>query len=204
MEKTEVTQTATTTFTGGPPDLLTPLLRLLSEGLTFNLFEGITGFFGTIWSVYTLLAYAISFLLLYIFIYSRIQATNIKQEKKAMLASQESAWQNLHGKPAQQNIFNGIQERIESTNPNDWKLAIIEADILLDEALKRNGFVGTSLGERLQSVSAQNLQSLDDAWTAHKVRNQIAHAGEDFVLTRRLTKETIARYRNVFEELGLL
>ena len=204
MERSETIHTTTTTGFSGPPDLLTPILRFLGEGFSFNLFEGIAGFLGTIWSVYTIIAYALSFLFLYIFIYSRIQSADIRQQKKDMLANQEAAWQKLHGKPAQQTRFSVIQERIESTNPNDWKLAIIEADILLDEALKRNGFVGTSLGERLKSVSAQNLQSLDDAWEAHKVRNKIAHAGEDFILTNRIAKETIARYRNVFEELGLL
>ena len=204
------TQTATITATTvtsvtGPPDLLTPLLRALSGGgPTFDIFGGIFGFFGTIWSVYTILAYLASAFLLYIFIYSSIQLGNIKQHKRNMIKEQEDAWQNMHGKPAQESRFAIIQEQLESANPNDWKLSVIEADILLDETLKRNGFSGTTLGERLQSVSAANLQTLDDAWTAHKVRNQIAHGGDDFVLTQKLARDTIARYRNVFQELGLL
>ena len=44
--------------------------------------------------------------------------------------------------------------------------------------------------------------TLDDAWQAHKVRNQIAHAGADFVLTQKITRETIMMYKRVFEELG--
>jgi len=96
-----------------------------------------------------------------------------------------------------------MTNHIASDNPNDWKLAIIEADILLDQTLKAKGFVGISLGERLRSISPAQLQSLDDAWQAHKVRNQIAHAGADFVLTRRLAEETIKQYRRVFAELGI-
>lgn len=199
----DTTVTATTTVPG-PPDLLTPLLQALSEGFTFDIFGGLYGFLSTIWSVYTILAYIVSFILLYIFIYASIQLGHIKAQKKAIIKEQEEAWRNLYGKPAQQSHFQVIEEQLESTNPNDWKLSIIEADVLLDETLKRNGFAGTTLGERLQSVSANNLQSLEDAWAAHKVRNQIAHGGEDFVLTQRLAKDTIARYRNVFEEFGLL
>ncbi len=203
------TQTATVTATTvtsvpGPPDLLTPLLRALSGSAPFDLFSGAFSFFGTIWSIYTVLAYIVSAFLLYIFIYSSIQLGHIKQQKRAAIKEQEDAWQHLHGKPAQESRFTVIEEQLASSNPNDWKLSIIEADVLLDEALKRNGFSGTTLGERLQSVSADNLQTLDDAWTAHKVRNQIAHGGEDFVLTQKLARDTIARYRNVFQELGLL
>jgi hypothetical protein len=100
--------------------------------------------------------------------------------------------------------FDDIKKHIVSDNPNDWKLAIIEADIVLDEALKKSGYAGISLGERLKSISPSHLKSLDDAWQAHKVRNQIAHGGADFVLTRRLAEDTIKQYRRVFTELGVL
>ena len=212
MEPVSV-QTATMTTTtaasvSGPPDLLTPLLRTLSGGDFgfggFDIFSGVFSFLGTIWSIYSILAYIISAFLLYIFIYSSIQLGHIAQHKRTAIREQEAAWQSLHGKPAQESRFTTLQAQIESANPNDWKLSIIEADVLLDEALKQNGFSGTTLGERLQSVSARNLQTLDDAWTAHKIRNQIAHGGEDFILTQKMARDTIARYRNVFQELGLL
>jgi len=92
----------------------------------------------------------------------------------------------------------------DSENPNDWKLAIIEADIILDDALKQKGYPGNSLGERLKNVSPQQLNSLQDAWEAHKVRNRIAHDGSDFILTKRIAEETIGRYRRVLSELGVL
>jgi hypothetical protein len=90
-----------------------------------------------------------------------------------------------------------------SDNPNDWKLAIIEADIILDQTLKGRGYAGTSLGERLRSITPSQLSSIDDAWDAHRVRNKIAHEGSDFVITRRIVDETIARYMRVFREFGV-
>ena len=94
-------------------------------------------------------------------------------------------------------------DHIASYSPSDWKLAIIEADIILDEILKDAGYAGTSLGERLRSISPERLRSLDDAWQAHKVRNQIAHGGADFILTQRLAQDTIKQYRRVFHEMGV-
>ena len=42
--------------------------------------------------------------------------------------------------------------------------------------------------------------SLQDAWEAHKIRNDIAHQGSAFALTGNIAYRTIAKYRNVFEE----
>ena len=91
---------------------------------------------------------------------------------------------------------------IQSVNPNDWRLAIIEADIMLEEALDEIGLAGNTIGEKLKGASTQQLRSLDDAWKAHRVRNEIAHAGADFVLTQRIAQETINQYQRVFLELG--
>src|ERR1700685_4683430 len=52
-----------------------------------------------------------------------------------------------------------------------WPLAIIDADKLLDEALKKRHFKGKTMGERL--VSAQrSLTNNDGVWFGHKLRNR--------------------------------
>lgn len=93
-----------------------------------------------------------------------------------------------------------IEKHIESENPNDWRLAIIEADIILDEMVKSMGYQGDSLGERLKGIEQSDFTSIDQAWEAHKVRNQIAHAGSDFILTQREARRIIGLYRQVFQE----
>jgi hypothetical protein len=58
--------------------------------------------------------------------------------------------------------------------PEGMMLAVIDADKLLDEALKKRHFRGKTMGERL--VSAQRLISDNDAvWYAHKLRNRLVH-----------------------------
>lgn len=59
-------------------------------------------------------------------------------------------------------------------NAETWPLAVIQADSLLDEALKRKHFKGKTMGERL--VSAQrSLTNNDGVWYGHKLRNQLVH-----------------------------
>lgn len=204
MEQETIGTTTVTPGVSGPPDILGAFIQLFSEVWGGDPVGGVFGFISTAWSIYTITAYLIALLLLYIFIYSSIRIGRLTEELRAGIAAQEEAWRQNYGPVGKQSRFAVIAEHVESTNPNDWKLAIIEADVLLDDSLKKLGLPGTTLGERLKSISHNSMQTLDDAWTAHKVRNQIVHGEDDFVLTQRLARDTIARYRNVFEELGVL
>src|SRR5690348_9065672 len=60
------------------------------------------------------------------------------------------------------------------SKPETWPMAIIQADSLLDEALKKRKFKGKTMGERM--VSAQKtLSDNDSAWFGHKLRNKLVH-----------------------------
>lgn len=53
-------------------------------------------------------------------------------------------------------------------------LSVIDADKLLDEALKKHKFKGKTMGERM--VAAQRVFTDNDAiWYAHKLRNRLVH-----------------------------
>ena len=97
-----------------------------------------------------------------------------------------------------------ILELVNNDNPGNWRLAVIEADVMLDELLKRLGYLGDTLGERLKSVDGGTFRTLNQAWEAHRVRNQIAHDGSDFVLTQREARRVIDLFRQVFAEHGVL
>lgn len=96
--------------------------------------------------------------------------------------------------------WESILSHIESENPSDWKLAILEADIMLEELLDKLGYHGETIGEKLKSVEKSDFTTLDLAWEAHKIRNSIAHEGTDFLLNQREAKRVIDLYREVFEE----
>ncbi|HEY6021130.1 MAG TPA: hypothetical protein VIY48_14855, partial [Candidatus Paceibacterota bacterium] len=86
----------------------------------------------------------------------------------------------------------------------DWRRAILEADIMLFDVMREQGYPGTTVGEQLKNANPIQMTTLDLAWKAHKVRNEIAHGGEAYVLNERDARATIDYYRRVFEELGVL
>jgi len=97
-----------------------------------------------------------------------------------------------------------IMDHLNADNPAEWRIAILEADNILDRLLAEEGFAGENLGERLKGLTTKNLVTLNEAWEAHKVRNNIAHDGSTFMLENREAKKVIGMYEKVFRELGYL
>ncbi|MFZ1249301.1 MAG: hypothetical protein WAQ24_03180 [Candidatus Saccharimonadales bacterium] len=83
-----------------------------------------------------------------------------------------------------------------------WPLAIINADKLLDEALKARKYKGKTMGERL--VAAQrDIQNNDDVWFGHKLRNKLVHE-QDIKLKERDVKDALLGIRHALKDLGAL
>lgn len=97
-----------------------------------------------------------------------------------------------------------IQNLIQSPAEADWRMAIIEADVLLEEALIYAGFTGFGVGEMLTSANPKSFSTYQAAWEAHKVRNDISHMGSTFKLTKEDAIRTLNLYRLVMEEFGII
>jgi hypothetical protein len=97
-----------------------------------------------------------------------------------------------------------ILSHIESINESDWRLAILEADIMLDTLLDNMGLPGETMADKLKAVEKSDFTTIDSAWEAHKVRNQIAHEGGTFVLNQDEAKRVIELYRSVFDEFRII
>lgn len=97
-----------------------------------------------------------------------------------------------------------IKKYIRSNNSSDWKMAIMEADSLLDDIVKKIGYRGENLGERLSKIKPVHLNSVQEAWEAHKVRNKIAHEGDRYEISKGKAEQTIELYEKVFKELGYI
>jgi hypothetical protein len=83
-----------------------------------------------------------------------------------------------------------------------WPLAVIDADKLLDEALKKKKFKGKSMGERLVSAQRQ-LSDNDSTWNGHKLRNRLVHE-EKVKLKEKEVKEALVGFRQALKDLGAL
>ena len=85
---------------------------------------------------------------------------------------------------------------------NTWGLALINADKLLDEALKKKRFKGKSMGERL--VDAQRMLTDNDAvWFAHNHSKKVINesAGK---LKEADVKKSLIGFRQALRDLGAL
>ena len=90
----------------------------------------------------------------------------------------------------------------DSGNPAEWKIAIIEADNLLDEVLQSAGFEGVTLGERLTAGTERNRELFSPLWEVHKLRNTIAHE-QGIELTQREVQQALRVYETFFRNFGV-
>ena len=86
--------------------------------------------------------------------------------------------------------------------PEGMILAVVDADKLLDQALKKRHFKGKTMGERL--VAAQRMISDNDAvWYAHKLRNRLVHE-PNVKLKKKEAQTALSGFRQGLKDLGAL
>ena len=100
-------------------------------------------------------------------------------------------------------IWNKITKRLSTGVESESKMAIIEADDLLDVSLKRIGFTGQTLEEKLSKLTSATVGNIDEVYAAHKVRNNIVH-NPDFRLSQDEAKVILEAYQKAFNSLQIL
>ena len=110
--------------------------------------------------------------------------------------------------PTPINELRGTWKDIEqlqiSENASDWNLAVIRADALFEQALLRMGFEGDGFSDRLNKVDPTRIRSIDEVWSAHRLRNTIAHNPAMTQYTKESIDYALQSYRRGLEELGVL
>ncbi len=109
------------------------------------------------------------------------------QEEKRVANDKATRWQK-------------ILDQVNSEEENNWKIAVMDADILLDEVLTEQGYIGTGVGERLKDAERAGFTTLQHAWEGHKVRNKIAH-DPTFVITQKDARMAISMFERFFNEI---
>jgi len=95
------------------------------------------------------------------------------------------------------------QKHFFAGDANDLKMAVVEADNILNDALRYAGIRGVNLGDRLKSVRRNQMPNLQDVWDAHKLRNEIAHE-TSFTLKRDMAEHALDAYKIALKNLGVL
>lgn len=96
-----------------------------------------------------------------------------------------------------------IRKRLESNNESEYKVAIIEADNIIDDLIKRMGYAGADMGERLMGIPEGQLAELAEIKEAHEIRNRIIHE-ENFKVDKDLAKEVLKKYEHLLHHFEVL
>ena len=154
-----------------------------------------------LWLWITVIGYALSVIALFVIIYSTVRLFELREREEeyydTLIVPPEAAG-GTHPR------WEHIQSLLEGDSPSQWREAIIEADILLDDVLTKQGYSGDGVGEKLKAADPTHFRTLQDAWEAHKVRNQIAHQGSTFELSEMLARRTLAHFEAVFREFKVI
>jgi hypothetical protein len=96
-----------------------------------------------------------------------------------------------------------IMEKLETGKEAEYKLAVIEADSMLDNILEKMGYSGENLRDRLKHLTQATIPNLDTLLEAHKIRNNIVH-DPDYRLSLEETKKVLAIYEKTFQDIRAL
>jgi len=162
--------------------------------------SGVTDVLRSVWDTANFISIFAVPILLFGIIYVSIRMWQFHHEEREKF---EEEVRKVHDGARGDGRWDRIVDLVSSDNPTEWRHGVIEADVLLDELLTERGYVGETLGEKLKNTPKDQMKSLNEAWEAHKVRNEIAHAGSDFILTQREARRAIDMYRKVFEEINM-
>jgi hypothetical protein len=92
-----------------------------------------------------------------------------------------------------------IEQQLKRDNEESYHLAVLNADKLLDHALKERGFKGNTMGERMKSAKT-TWSNANHVWTAHKLRNQIAHES-DVKLDYDMARRALAAFKQALKDV---
>ncbi len=95
-----------------------------------------------------------------------------------------------------------IEQSLERDSAMSHRMTIIDADKLVDQALKDKGFRGQTMGERLKSAKTA-LPHRDNIWQAHKLRNQVAHE-PDAKVSYDQARRALAQFKQTLKDLGAI
>ena len=178
--------------------------RLLYEcihGSCYGSMAGISSLATYLWVWIVGIGYILAVAGLVVIIYTTVMLFELRKREHEFYTTLIDVPETTGGSNAR---WQHIEELAGSESASEWREAIIEADIMLDELLTKRGYTGAGVSEKLKNVDKADFASLQDAWEAHKVRNQVAHEGSAFELSATFAKRVIGRYEAVFREFKVI
>lgn len=97
--------------------------------------------------------------------------------------------------------WKGILKQIKNTQEMNYKLAIVEADTLLDTLLIQLACKGNTADERLTFAQLRYPKLKKVVW-AHKLRKKVV--ADDYHIRYSVTRKVLSVFKQAFKDLGAL
>lgn len=95
-----------------------------------------------------------------------------------------------------------IEQQLKKDEVSSYSLAVLNADKLLDQALKERGMKGETMGDRLKSAK-DIFSNRNNVWSAHKLRNKIAHE-TDVKVTYDAARYALGDFKRALKDIGAI
>ena len=99
--------------------------------------------------------------------------------------------------------WNKVTGRLNTASEAEYKLAIIEAEDMLSDSLKKMGYDGQTLEEKLGKLTSVTLPNVQQVHEIHRLRNNIVH-DPDYRLSLDEAKRALDVYNQAFRDLQIL
>lgn len=96
-----------------------------------------------------------------------------------------------------------IEKGLHSDNESDWKAAVVAADNLIDDILKKMGYAGETMDDRLASIPQGQIENLDELKKAHTIKKKVVH-DEKFELDKDTAEDAILAYEEFLKIFDVL
>jgi hypothetical protein len=160
--------------------------------------------FINIFARFAIFSFFFSIVMIIVVIMYAWRAAKIRRKILDTVTTQDTTIENIENVTPENPKWKLVEGHINSDDPNKWKLAILEADIMLADMLESLHLPGDTIADKLKAVDAGDFKTIDAAWEGHKIRNAIAHQGSDFLLNEREAKRVISLYEKVFDEFEII
>lgn len=175
-----------------PEYFLDYLLEILSDFLESNIGRVLFLFIKIFFEVFTI----ILFLVIVILVIKTRPANLIQEAIEGVEAAQLE-------REKFQRKWKSVIEKLELRDEENLKSAVVEADQLLDEALKKLKCFGETISDRLKKLPPKSLSNLDEIKKAHELRNNVVYE-DDFQLNFDDARKAIKTFEKAFKELEML
>lgn len=95
-----------------------------------------------------------------------------------------------------------IEQQLKRDEASSYHMSVLSADSLLDQALKERGVQGDTMGARMKQMQ-QKWSNANNVWSAHKLRNQIAHE-PDVKLDYNSARRALAAFKQALKDVGAI